>query len=336
MKISNELKFGIIALITIGLVVYGLNFMSGSQFFGSPLILYAKYQDVNGLLVGNPIIINGLKVGKVGQLDLNMEEGLATAKLEFDTKLDIPDNSQAMIYSVDLLGSKGVKIIVPDSIPASDEYLRTGEEITGTMEPSLLGVAGEALQDKGVQILVQLANLSVELNEIVRLTKQLLIDENNSSSLRATIRNIKATSDNLASISFEVDSISREMTGIARDAASIVANFEGNNDNITLIIENVRNSTDSLVDASTKVKALMDDASSAVANVDQMIAKLDTTTGTLGMLLNDTQLYDSLTTTTGNVNALLREVKANPQRFFDDIKIYLIERKDKGRKPDDN
>ncbi|GAB4417730.1 MAG: MlaD family protein [Bacteroidia bacterium] len=330
MKISNEVKFGIFALITIALIIYGLNYMTGSQLFGPPLVLNTKYQDVNGLVAGSPIMINGLRVGKVGSLTLDMEAGLALAKLEFDTKIDIPVHAEAMIYSIDLLGSKGVKIVIPDSLQSSDNYLRNNDEITGSLEPSLLGVAGEAIQDKGVQILVQLAKLSVELNEIVRLSKVLLTDENNNSSLRATIANIKQTSDNLTSISSEVDSIAREMTGIARDAASIVNNFEQNNDNVTSIIGNVRGTTDTLVAASANIRELIADASSAVGSVESMVSKLDSTGGTLGLLLNDTQLYDSLTNTTENVNALLREIKANPQRFFDDIKIYLIERKDKG------
>ncbi|MEO1449439.1 MAG: MlaD family protein, partial [Bacteroidota bacterium] len=97
-KFTKEMKFGIYAIITIGCILFGLNFMSGSQFFGPPLVLYAKYTNVEGLLNGNYILINGLKVGKVGEMKLDMNEGQATVKLEFDRELDIPENSEAMIY----------------------------------------------------------------------------------------------------------------------------------------------------------------------------------------------------------------------------------------------
>ncbi|MEM7658578.1 MAG: MlaD family protein [Bacteroidota bacterium] len=329
MKLSNEVRFGIIAVLTLGLVFYGLSYLSGNKFFGPPLTLYTQYGDLSGLVKGNPVLINGFKVGKVSELNLDMDEGVAKVRLDFDQELDIPDNSEAQIYSIDLLGSKAVKIMVPDSVRPSSTYLGSGQDILGTLEPSLLGVAGEALQDKGVQILYEVARLSVQLNEIVQLTKTLLVDENNSSSLRATINNIQQTSDNLTNITANVDSISGELTGMSRDAASIVSNFENNNSNITGILDNVKAATDTISAASTEVQALMTDASAAVENVETMVAKLDSTGGTLGLLLNDTQLYDSLTNTTENVNALLREIKANPQRFFDDIKLYINLRRPK-------
>ncbi|MEL7534666.1 MAG: hypothetical protein AAFN10_25385, partial [Bacteroidota bacterium] len=169
--------------------------------------------------------------------------------------------------------------------------------------------------------------LSVKLNEIVTLTKDLLLDENNSSSLRASLFNIQASTTNLTSITEEVDSLAREITKIATDAGSVVKNVENNNDQIDQIISNVVNTTDSLVMASNEIRSIMGDASDAVGNVENMIAKLDTTGGTLGLLINDRTLYDSINATTENVNAVLREIKANPTRFFDDIKIYLIERK---------
>ncbi|MEL6851743.1 MAG: MlaD family protein [Bacteroidota bacterium] len=327
MNLSNEAKFGVFAVATVALILYGISLMSGSQFFGAPLVLYAKYSNVEGLIRGNPIMINGLQVGRVTALDLDMTEGMATAKLEFDDELEIPDNSEAMIYSVDLLGSKGVKIWVPDSLQPSTALMESGEFILGTLEAGIFDEAEKLVTTQGAQILVEVGKLSVKLNEIVAQTQQLLVDQNNQNSLRATLNNIQASSANLTSITDEVDSLAKEITRIANDAVSIVRNFEGNNANINDIITNVRKTTDSLVTASVEVKEIMTDASAAVSRVDNMVAKIDTESGTLGKLLNDTQLYDSLTATTENVNALLREIKANPGRFFDDFKIYLIERK---------
>ena len=332
MKFKNEISFGFFALLTIGLILYGLNYMSGSKFFGPPLVLYAQYDDLKGLIKGNPILINGLKVGRVGSLNLDMEEGLATVALEFDQSLDIPQNSQAQIYSIDLLGSKGIKVFVPDTVPASDIFLESNASIEGTHEVSVLDRAGNVIETQGYQILIEVGRLSVQLNEIVRLTKEMITDQNNNNSLRATLENIKMTSDNLTSITNEVDSIARDFKGISRDAASIVGNFEENNANITDILDNAKEITGNLADASSNIDSLVADATSAVASVENMVSSLDTTSGTLGLLLNDTQLYDSLTVATGNVNALLRVITNNPQQFFDDIKLYLNMRRPKEAK----
>ena len=329
MKLSKEITFGIFAIVAIALIIYGLNFMAGSKLFGSPLTLYAKYQNVEGLNEGNPILMSGLRVGRVSNLDLDFAAGIVTATFEFNRKMDIPREYQAMIVSTDLLGAKGIKIVLPDSLQPSEDYFESGDFIIGTVDGGLFAEAEELVTTKGAQILLELGKLSVQLNEIVALTKAQLNDQSNQSSIRATLDNIRTSSDNLTSITYEVDSIAKEINTIATDAVAIVGNVESNNENIDQIISNVRMTTDSLVTAADQVKFLMTDAARAVGKVENMVSKLDTTGGTLGLLLNDTQLYDSLAQTTVEVNALLREIQANPQRFIDDVKIYLWEARDK-------
>ncbi|MEO0472458.1 MAG: MlaD family protein [Bacteroidota bacterium] len=322
---SNEVKFGIISILTIAMIIFGLNYMAGSKLFGPPLTLHADYQNVDGLLSGNPVTLNGLQVGRVADMQMDPSSKSIRVSLTFDREMNIPDNAEAMIYSADLLGNKGVQIWMADSTIPSQTFYQDNQEITGTMETGILDVGRDLVETQGAAILIEVGKLAVELNEIVKLTKNLLLDQNNSSSLRASLGNIQATTENLTSITSEVDSLAKELKQTAVDARSIVANVEGNNENIDNILSNVKNTTDSLVEASVQVKELMTDASDAVSTVESMVSKLDTTSGTLGLLLNDRQLYDSLTNTTENVNAVLRELRKNPGRFVDDIKIYVFE-----------
>ncbi len=329
----KEIQFGIIVLGTAILVFLGLNYLAGSHAFGPPMVLYANYPKLEGLSSGNLVFIKGVPVGKVAQVELNMDNGFSsgftTVRIELDKKYTIPANSEAMVYSTDLLGGKGIEIRLPDSLRPAGNFLGTGDEIIGSVESGMFAQAEDLILTEGGQILIKLGQLTVQLNEIVQAARKVIADDRYTSSLAATLENIRLTTENLTTISQEVDSIAQELTGLAGNAASIVDNFENNNDNITSIIANVKSTTDSLESASSEIKRLMTDASSAVGSVENIVTKLDTTTGTLGLLLNDRELYDSLTYTTRNVNALLRAVNENPERFFDDIKIYLIERKKK-------
>jgi phospholipid/cholesterol/gamma-HCH transport system substrate-binding protein len=327
LKIRQEVQVGVFALLSVAALVIGLNYLAGSQLFGPTFVLYAKYNDVSGLSRGNPIQINGFRVGKVSQMDLNFEERSVMVKMEFDQMVRIPENSEAVIISTDLLGSKGIKIWVPDSLQPSPRHFKSGSFISGRVDAGIFAEAESMIKSSGGEILIQVAQLSVELKEILRQTRKIISDENNQSILQATLVNVQATSENLTAITGKVDSLAQEINVIAANASSIVQNVQGNNENINEIIVNIRQTTDSLVTASNDIKRLMADASSAVGSVETMVSKLDTTSGTLGLLLNDTQLYDSLTNTTERVNSLLREVQSNPQRFFDDIKIYLLERR---------
>lgn len=309
----------------IGLFFFGMKYMSGSRIFGDSLRLYAQYGDAQGLLKGNPIMINGLKVGKVSLLQLNMQEKKVRVTLDFDDALDIPDNSTAMIVSSDLLGSKAVEIVL-DSVP-SERYFEDGGEILGTLEEGFFDTARGLVEDKGTQILIEVARLSEQLNEMIGSLKDLLNDENNLNTIAVILANAKSTSDNIASISSEIDSLATEINVMASSATKIVKNVEDNNENVSQIITNVRTTSDSLVRASGKITELVTDARSAMGSVEHIADKLDSDEGTLGLLLNDTRLYDSIVSATYNLNALLEEVNTHPQRFFDDIKIYLIERK---------
>lgn len=325
LKFSREVTFGVFALGAIALFIVGMNYLKGSRLFGSPFRLYAEYADVQGLIKGNPIMINGLKVGKVGALELNMQRGVATATLEFDQSLQIPDNSKAIIYSADLLGSKAIEIVIDSTV--SPIYFKDGDYIADSLDAGLFAKATEVIQNEGAYVLLKLGELTTELNEIARYLRTALDDPRNRSAMSQILQEMQATAININQATARVDTIADNLNTMSLSASKIVSTVESRNSDIDGIIGNVRTTTDSLVAASDEIKQLMTDASSAVGSVENLVTKLDTTTGTLGMLFNDTQLYDSLTSTTENINSLLREVNANPQRFFDDIKIYLIERK---------
>ena len=119
MKISNEVKFGFFALITAAGLLFGLNYLSGSQFLGAPLVLKATYTNVDGLLEGDPIMINGMRVGSVNNFDLDIQTGLVTINLEFFQKLKITQSSVAEIANRSVLGEKAVKIGVLHSFKFS-------------------------------------------------------------------------------------------------------------------------------------------------------------------------------------------------------------------------
>jgi len=334
---KQEIKFGIIALVTAVLVFIGLNYLAGSPYFGRPMVLYADYPEINGLFPGNRVFIKGVQVGKVSEVSLQMQNGFSGSytrvKIELDKQYSIPTASEAMVYSIDLLGEKGIQILVQDSLGSSNgPFLQSGDDIRGTIESGIFAAAEDLILTEGAQIIVELGRLTVQLNDIVKQTRRLIADEQYATTVKATLENIQLTTANLAGIAQQADSISRELTGISRNAASIVDNFEDNNENITQILTNVKNTTDSLNSASSEIKQLMESANGAVGSVESFVSKLESTDGTLGLLLNDRQLYDSLNNTTANVNSLLREIQENPQRFFDDIKLYLIERRKKEAK----
>lgn len=329
LKVKREVLFGIFTIGALLVFWVGVNYLKGSRLLGKPFTLYAEYENVQGLVRGNPITINGLRVGKVGDLQLDLSAGIAKATLQFDEPLKIPINSVAMIYSSDLLGSKAINISVNEEL-TSPNFFNDGEYIEGIQEENILSKA-EDLVPEGTKILIELSRLASDLNQITTAIRQLINDEQGKDAIRGTLEEVRYSAENVRSITEQVDSITTVFEKISQESLSIVSAVEDRNDDVQGIINNVRITTDSLKAASGDIKSLMADASSTVGSVENIFGKLDTTTGTLGLLLNDRQLYDSIISTTDNLNALVKEVNKNPRRFFDDLKIYLIERKKKNK-----
>ncbi|MEO0899167.1 MAG: MlaD family protein [Bacteroidota bacterium] len=327
-KLSNEIKFGIFAVIAAGAMIYGLNFLAGSSFFGPPLQLSSTYPNVDGLLEGDPILMNGMRIGRVKDFKLDVENGQVNIKLEFFEKMSIPKSFDAMIASRSVLGEKAIKLVNSQDKRRLMEagYYETGNEINGVLETGIIDNVTELAENQGATIIYKVAELATELQKITAQTQKILTDPGTNNSLTASINNVRDATSYLTSITIEVDSIAKQLTGLSRNAASVVENFEGNNDNVTKIFSNVKNTTDSLVAASDEIKSLLTDASSTVGTVEEVVGKLKEPTSTLGKLINTETLHDSLVITVMELNSLLREAKANPQRFFDDIKLYLFER----------
>lgn len=325
--IRKEVKYGIFALGVIALIAAGVIYFKGYKFWKDQLVLYAEYTNVQGLEVGNPITIKGLKVGQVKAFNLDLTSSGQRVKvtLTFDESLKIPDNALAMIASSDLLGAKEIRIIL-DSLQSTTHF-RYGDTIRGTTEQGILDVAEDLVETRGTQILLQVGQMATELNRILRVLGKALEDPRGRNAVTLILQDFQASSRNIANLTARFDSVAGTFKNIATKADSIMTNVERESENIPIILSNLRTTTDSLRTASGEIKQVITDASSAVSSVERLTSSMASTSGTLGLLINDTALYDSLTNTTENLNLLLRELKNNPHLFFDDIKLYLIERK---------
>ncbi len=94
MKISNETKVGALTAIAITLLILGFNFLKGKSIFKSGNFIYAKYKHTKGLMVSNPVYINGLQVGAVYELEeanKNLDTIIVAVKLT--KEINIPVNS---------------------------------------------------------------------------------------------------------------------------------------------------------------------------------------------------------------------------------------------------
>jgi len=133
-KISNEVKVGIAFTLTIAGFFWGMNFLKGTDLFSTSNKYYVVYDDVNGIVKSNPVIMNGFKIGQVDKIVYAEDKsGRLIVTLRVDDNVFIPKSSNAAIVSSDLLGSKAIELeMSEDKTPA-----KNGDTLVGNVQSGL-------------------------------------------------------------------------------------------------------------------------------------------------------------------------------------------------------
>ncbi len=320
MKVSNEMKIGVMAVIGIVLLVLGFNFLKGNNVFKKKRFIYAKYQDVQGLAKANPVVINGLQVGRIEDLDggTNMKQIIVTISLNKD--VNIPDNSLAVINPSILGGSATVEI----QLGTSSNYLKYGDTIMTTLSGGAFDQALKAINP----VLYEMRVAINSVDSTLRMVNDVL-DPTAKKNLRSMIGNL-----NTATASFAVSSASLQQILNTQNGALVASlenlkkfttNLNTNNENLDSIIENTK--TLSAKFAALDFKKTMDTLNAVMDNFKMAADKINSTDGSLGLLLNDKKLYENLQATSNKLNILLDDIRVHPRRY---VNISVFGRKDKG------
>ena len=303
MKISNETKVGILAAIAIVIFIVGYNFLKGNDIFSSENEFYAKYDKVDGLAVSKPVLVNGYQVGRVSALTLQ-ENGQILAQFKIDPKYAIPTNTIARLESTDLLGSKAVVFDLGNSI----KYAVDGDTLNANVQANLLEKV-EPVQKKAQVIIAKLDSLLTSVNTILNPEFQKNVNRS-FASIAKTLEYLESTSK---TVDGTVSIQAQRIDVILANAESISNNLKNNNGRISSMMTNLDSFSDQL--AKTQIQTTIDNANKAVMELQATVNKINSGTGSIALLLNDSKLYDNLNNSAKNLDNLMLDVKANPKRY---------------------
>ena len=300
-RLSKEFLTGFIFLLSIVLLIYGIKFLKGIDIFNSNKTYFSIYSNVNGLQVGSNITLNGFNVGIVNDIILfnDNKELLVSFSL---TKIDsIPDNSNFKIINQDLMGTKGVSLILGNSV----SYANFGDTITSSVENSL--------QD---EVNAQILPLKNKAEELIGSVDSLLtivtavLNKNTRENLSNSISSLDQTFLLMSKTMVKVDSLvyfnDNRISKILSNIEAISSNINNNNNNIKQIIENVSLITDSIAKS---------DIISFVQNINELTSNISNGKGSLGKLINDDAFYNNLEKSSEEMNQLIEDIKNNPSRY---------------------
>ena len=319
MRVSNETKVGALTVIAVTLIIIGFNFLKGKTIFKSGNFIYAKYHDTKGLIVSNPVYVNGYQVGTVFEIEnSNAQLSDISVAIKMNDNYQIPTNSIATIQE-NPLGTNSIYI----SLGNATTYLKNGDTVKTAPATSLLGDFMNTLSPMGEQFkktIDDLIKVLVNVNTVM--------DDQNKANFKELISNLTKTSDNLnksmASIEQMVDQKGGSIAQTADNINGFTKNLAENNKKITNIINNLDSTSQAIKDAN--LNQTIKEIQSALAGINLTLQKLNTGNGTAAKIMNDPSVYTELKNTINSVNTLVDDIKVHPKRY---INISVFGKKDK-------
>lgn len=296
---TKEVKIALVAIAGVVVLFFGMNFLKGLNIFSSEDNYYVQFSDITGLSSSSPVYADGFKVGVVKDIiyDYTHTEG-SKVLIGVDKQLRIPQGSSAEIVS-DMLGNVKVNLLLANN---PREKVAPGGLIKGMINDGAMG----KLQD----MVPAVEKMLPKLDSIMTSLNAILADP----AIRQSLHNVQAITDNLTTSTAQLNTL---MAGLNKNVPGMMA--KANN-----VLDNTETLTANL--AAVDVASTMRQVDQTIANVQQLTAKLNSKEGSLGLLLNDTQLYDNLNSTMRNADSLVIDLRQHPKRY---VHFSVFGRKDK-------
>lgn len=302
MKISNEVKVGATAILTLVVFIWLYNFLKGKDFFKNVSYYYTVYDKVGGLSESNPVEINGYKVGVVQSIDfLDATSGRLLVEFSVSKDFKLPKNTVAEIIPISLLGGMKVQFVYGNG----PGFYKEGDTLSGRVAPSLTDMISNEilpLRDKISGLIVTLDSVASSLDE--------LIDDNFKDDLRGTVDNLNNTT---ASIKRIVGSKETELINTLENLDRFSRMLSENSGKMGNTFTNMERITDTL--AAADIYETIRNLKFSLEETAVILDNMNNGKGTAGQLMTNDTLYSNLSNSLESLNTLLIDMKANPKRY---------------------
>lgn len=310
MKISNESKVGIFAAFSITILILGYNYLKGRDLFTSTNTYYAVFNTVDGLIVSNPVLINGYRIGQVSKVKLLTNDSLKLlVEIEVQSSINVPVNSTIKVYSSDLFGTKSVELLLGDDA----RIAQNKDTLTPYMEPGFvdnLNKITEPLRDKVKNILEGLDST---------------FNGESGAALRAAMEKLPTTMNSLnGTLNSVQHTMNTKVATLLDHAISIERMILDNEATIKRTFSKIETFTDTL--NALHLQETMTRANDVLASLDTTLTNINKGKGTLGQLATNQSLYDEMEKVSKDLDALLKDLKEHPGRY---VRISVFGKKDK-------
>ena len=295
---SKELKIGLFAVTILTISFFLINYLRGEDLFNREIELSSRYSNVEGLVPSAPVFIKGYKAGKVAEVNYNAEsedfEVICSVKREFR----IPSDSRMTIYSVDIMGGKGVKI----ELGKAASYAEDGDMLKSGFEAGLMdAVAGS------VGPLLQKVNNTMDSLAVTVSGINALLSDKNRAHITNTLAHLERTMANVQSVSQDIEGRSAELVYFIENLSSLSAKLNSIADRTDTAISGVNEVVTTISES---------DLQGVISSLKILLDNMNDPDGTIGKLFVDNSVYDSVEALLNDIDTLICRIQENPKKYL--------------------
>jgi len=286
---TREVKVGIMAIVAVFVLYFGLNFLKGIDIFSPVNYYYARYENIGGLVSSSPVFVKGFKVGQVEQIkyDFSKKESFVV-KISVSKNISLPKGTKIELYDDGLMGGKAIQLVF-EPILASQEMHQPGDTIESNVGVGLMAQLSGNLVPK-------IESISTQADSLIRSVRVLVENKN----LNKSIESIQQTTANLAVSSSQLKKMmNNDLPRILGDVSVITSDFKQVSGNLKKI----------------DYVGTFASINHTISNLSLITDKINNSEGTLGMLVNNKDLYINLSNTAASSDKLLIDLQKNPKRY---------------------
>lgn len=310
MRLSKYTRLGILIVFSLTILIWGLSYLKGNDIFKKNDYYHVYYNRVDGLVKSNKVSLNGFQVGQVTDVNFAPDNsGRLIVTFSVISDFRIPHNSIARIISSDIMGTRAINLIFSDE----KDFYQSNDTIPGAVE-----------SDLKEQVSMQVLPLKTKAEELLSTVDSaitvltVILNEDARDNIKASFQNFNKTMDNLEATTAELEDLITTQKDTIKHIISnideLTSVFTANAQNLETIMLNLSAFSDTLSNVS--ITPMLTNLTDASKQISVTLEKLNSDESTAGLLLNDTELYESINTLAENMGFLIGDIQQNPKRYL--------------------
>ncbi len=286
---TREVRVGIMAVVAIFILYFGLNFLKGIDIFSKVKYYYATYENIDGLVPSSPVFVKGYKVGQVEAVKYDFTKDVPfVVKISVSNDIQLPKGATIELFDNGLMGGKAIQLVF-QPVNLAHEMYQSGDTVPASVGTGLMAqVAGN--------LMPKIDNIATQADSLLR-SVRLLVE---SQQLNNSLSSIEKTTADLAVSSAQLKKLmSNDVPRILGDVNVMTADFKVVSGNLKKV----------------DFAATFASINHTIANLNLITDKISRGEGSLGLLMNDNKLYNNLNNTASSADKLLIDLKENPKRY---------------------